>query len=109
LKGEFLNEEIKKVAKNNRWELNHDYHFGGYGKINNDLIAFMNDFYNRVGILLDPIYTGKLLFGVMDLIRTGFFPDGAKILVIHTGGIQGIQGMNIKLKNKKQPLIEYHD
>ena len=51
----------------------------------------------------------KMLFGVFDLIKKGFFPVNSKILVIHTGGIQGNQGMNIKLKNKNLPLIQYHD
>lgn len=109
LKGEFLKDEIARFANNNRWELIDDYHFGGYAKTDNDLIAFMNDFYKSTEILLDPIYTGKLLFGVTDLISRGFFPDNSKILVIHTGGLQGIEGMNLKLKNKKQPLIKYHD
>lgn len=109
LKGSFLKKEIVSFANNYRWELIQEYHFGGYAKINKDLIDFMNAFYKNEGILLDPIYTGKLLFGVMDLIKKGFFPDGSKVLVIHTGGIQGIKGMNLALKNKNLPLINYHD
>jgi 1-aminocyclopropane-1-carboxylate deaminase len=109
LKGDFLGDEIRKFVKNNRWELIHDYHFGGYGKVNGKLIAFINSFLERTGIPLDPIYTGKMVFGVMDLIRANYFPDGSKILLIHTGGIQGIQGMNARLKIKKLPLIKSDD
>ena len=109
LKGDFLSEDIRKFVTKSNWELISDYHFGGYGKVNTDLIEFMNTFYKETKIPLDPIYTGKMLFGVMDLIQNNYFPRDSKILVIHTGGIQGIQGMNIKLKNKKVPLINYND
>jgi len=69
------------------------------------LIAFINEFYLKTDISLDPIYTGKMVFGVMDLIHKGYFPKGSRILMIHTGGLQGIEGMNIKLKKKKSPLL----
>ena len=82
-----------------------DYHFGGYGKVNPELIAFINQFYQENKIPLDPIYTGKMVFGVMDLIEKNYFPEHSKILLIHTGGIQGIAGMNIKLKIKHLPTI----
>lgn len=107
LKGDFLKKEICKFATEAaNWDLITDYHFGGYGKINDELVQFMNQFFRQNQILLDPVYTGKMIFGVIDLIQKGYFPKGAKILAIHTGGIQGIEGMNVKLKNKKSPLIE---
>lgn len=105
LKGDFLKEEIRKFAFNENWELITDYHFGGYGKVNPELIAFINQFYVKNQIPLDPIYTGKMVFGVMDLIEKNYFPDNSRILLIHTGGIQGIAGMNIKLKIKHLPTI----
>jgi 1-aminocyclopropane-1-carboxylate deaminase len=55
---------------------------------------------------LDPVYTGKMVFGVIDLIQKSYFPNNAKILLIHTGGLQGIQGMNTLLKSKNKTLIE---
>ena len=109
LKGDFLNDEIRKFVRNENWELITDYHFGGYGKVTPELIAFVNQFYKENQIPLDPIYTGKMLFGVMDLISTNYFPDDSKILLIHTGGIQGIAGMNLKLKAKKLPIIDFND
>lgn len=108
LKGDFLEEDIRKYAKNNRWELNLDYHFGGYAKIDKVLIQFMNFFLENTKIQLDPVYTGKMLFGLYDLIEKGFFPNGSKILAIHTGGLQGIQGMNIKLEQLHLPKIKTH-
>jgi 1-aminocyclopropane-1-carboxylate deaminase len=109
LKGDFLNEDIRKFAQNSNWELITDYHFGGYGKVNPELIAFINQFYTDNKIPLDPIYTGKMVFGVMDLINKNYFPENSKILLIHTGGIQGNAGMNLKLKAKKLPLIDFNE
>ena len=105
LKGDFLKEDIGKFAKKNNWKLITEYHFGGYAKINEALISFINEFKRNYQIPLDPIYTGKMMFGVFDLIYIGFFPKGSKILAIHTGGLQGIEGMNMKLKEKGLPLI----
>jgi 1-aminocyclopropane-1-carboxylate deaminase len=109
LKGDFLNEDIRKFAKNTNWNLIPDYHFGGYGKVSQELIEFINEFYKKNTIPLDPIYTGKMVFGVIDLINKNYFPKNSKILLIHTGGIQGIQGMNIKLKSKKLQTIQIND
>lgn len=106
LKGDFLSNDICKFASNKNFELIHDYHFGGYAKINEELIRFINEFYKETGIPLDPIYTGKMMFGVFDLIKKGYFAEQSKILAIHTGGIQGISGMNQQLKNKNLTLIE---
>ena len=108
LKGDFLEEDIRKYAQNNRWELNLDYHFGGYAKIDKALIQFMNLFLENTKIQLDPVYTGKMLFGLYDLVEKGFFPSSSRILAIHTGGLQGIQGMNIKLEQLHLPKIKTH-
>jgi 1-aminocyclopropane-1-carboxylate deaminase len=106
LKGDFLKDEIRKFAANKNWELITDYHFGGYGKVNEELIQFINQFYKQTQVPLDPIYTGKMVFGVIDLIQKNYFPDNARILLIHTGGLQGIQGMNVILKNRNKTLID---
>jgi len=106
LKGDFLKDEIRKFAHNPNWDLITDYHFGGYGKVNEELIQFINQFYKRTQVPLDPVYTGKMVFGVIDLIKKNYFPENAQILLIHTGGLQGIEGMNTLLKKKKSTLIE---
>ncbi len=105
LKGDFLQNNISKFATKNNWELITDYHFGGYAKVNTQLIAFINQFKTQYGVPLDPVYTGKLMFGVIDLLENHYFKPNANILVIHTGGLQGIAGMNTRLKTKGMPLI----
>jgi 1-aminocyclopropane-1-carboxylate deaminase len=109
LKGDFLQDEIRKFVHHENWELITDYHFGGYGKVSPDLIDWINRFYAQTQIPLDPVYTGKMVFGIVDLIAKNYFPENAKILFIHTGGLQGIQGMNLKLKNKGLPILHTHD
>ena len=106
LKGDFLKEGIRSFVNKENWELITDYHFGGYGKVTAALVQFINEFYVENKIPLDPIYTGKMVFGVIDLIQKNYFPAQSKILLIHTGGIQGIQGMNMKLRNKQLPTID---
>ena len=105
LKGDFLMEEIRKFAANDRWELIDDYIFGGYAKISSELVDFMNSFFTATKIPLDPIYTGKMVFGVINLIRKNYFPKDSKILMIHTGGLQGIDGMNMKLQKQNSPIL----
>ncbi len=105
LKGNFLNDEIRTFAKKDNWNLINEYHFGGYGKITDELINFMNEFSNEFKILLDPIYTAKMVFGVIDLINKNYFPENSKILMIHSGGLQGINGINNLLKKKNKTLI----
>lgn len=105
LKGDFLSQDISRFVNKTNWLLNTDYHFGGYAKISAELISFINQFKKDYNISLDPIYTGKMMFGVIDLINKGYFKSGSKILAIHTGGLQGIKGMNTHLEQKKLPLI----
>lgn len=106
LKGDFLNNEIKKYTFRDNWKLISDYHFGGYAKVHTELIDFMNRFKREQQIVLDPVYTAKMVFGIFDLIQNGFFRKNTRILAIHTGGLQGILGMNEILKKKNLPTIE---
>ena len=107
LKSAHLRNEVSDLVNRKNWDINLDYHFGGYAKVNIELINFINDFNKKYGINLDPVYTGKLVFGIFDLVKQGYFPEKSKILAVHTGGLQGIAGMNRFLKNKNLPLIEY--
>ncbi|MGC6429687.1 MAG: 1-aminocyclopropane-1-carboxylate deaminase/D-cysteine desulfhydrase [Jejuia sp.] len=106
LKGSFLHKDISRFVSKSNWELINDYHFGGYAKVDKKLIDFINWFKSENDILLDPIYTSKMLYGVFDLIEKNYFPEGSKILAIHTGGLQGIHGMNEQLRRKNLPLIK---
>ena len=105
LKGGFLNEDICKFARQSNWELWEAYHFGGYAKVDSKLITFMNHFKTTYKIPLDPVYTAKMMYGIFDAIQTGEIPKDAKVLAIHTGGLQGIEGMNFRLKQKQLEVI----
>lgn len=105
LKGDFLNFEIKKYTNKANWELVPDYHFGGYAKISAELVEFINFFKLKNNVQLDPVYTGKMMYGIMQMIGNGKFPPNTRILAIHTGGVQGIAGMNKLLKKKNLPMI----
>jgi 1-aminocyclopropane-1-carboxylate deaminase len=106
LKGGFLKEDIRKFVHKENWRLQTEYHFGGYAKVTSELIDFTNEFKRKTQIPLDPIYTGKLLFGVLAMVKKDEFQPNTKILAIHTGGLQSITGMNLKLKKKNLPLFQ---
>jgi len=105
LKGNFLKDDVAGLVTKKNWTIQTDYHFGGYAKVNAELITFMNDFKRDTGIILDPIYNGKMIYGIYDLIKKGYFPKNTSILAIHTGGVQAVLGMNELLKKKGLPLI----
>lgn len=102
---DFLEIEIKNWTKNTNFELINDYHFGGYAKVSDNLIQFINNFKELYHVPLDPIYTGKMMFGIFDLMEKKHFPNHSRILAIHTGGLQGIEGMNQQLINKNKMII----
>lgn len=98
--GSFLYEDISRLIEKynskhyDNWSLFTQYHFGGYAKFDWKLLRFINHMHDKHKLQLDPIYTGKMLYGLCDLVHHGFFKRNSKILAIHTGGIQGIRGFN---------------
>ena len=106
LKSDYFSEEICKLTERRNFKIINDYHFGGYGKVDDDLIEFINDFKKTTSIPLDPIYTGKMIFGIFDLIQNNYFKKGSKILAVHTGGLQGIEGINQIRKKKNKTIIQ---
>lgn len=101
--GYFLNNNVENNILGfcnkifNNWSINLDYHFGGYAKINRELVLFIKQIEELNGIILDPVYTGKMLYAVYDLSRKGFFKKNDTIVALHTGGQQGIEGMKEKM------------
>ncbi len=91
----FLRDEVVELLKSatnsayDNWSINLDYHFGGYAKTTPELFQFIADFEADHAIPLEPIYTGKMLYGLFDLIGRGVFRRGSTIVAIHTGGLQG--------------------
>lgn len=98
---------VNQYTKKKNWEIINDFTFGGYGKIKPELINFMNNFYKQYKIPLDPVYTGKMLFAIFELLKKNKWRWGKKILIIHTGGLQGVSGMNNYLERKKLPILTY--
>lgn len=102
-RGEYLKEEIDRFLQAEqaaRYRLVTDYHFGGYAKVNDELIDFMRQFYVEHSVQLDPVYTGKMMFALYDQIEQGCIEQGQTVLAIHTGGLQGIAGMERRLNIK---------
>ena len=99
--GDFLVDEVKQYVNSSNWTIQSDYHFGGYAKVNEDLINFMNTFKQSHSIQLDPIYTAKMFYGIFDMIKKGEISSNSTILAVHTGGTQGIEGMNQRLLLKE--------
>ena len=84
-----LSRLLSPQEKKKKFQLVADYHFGGYAKHKMELINFMNEFYKDTSIPTDFVYTGKLFFGILDMIRNNSFPNASSILIIHSGGLQG--------------------
>ena len=89
LKGDFLSTEIKQLTRKRNWQITDQYCCGGYAKTTPELLQFIQDFEQQYDIPLEQIYTGKMLLGLTDLIQQGEFPVDHRILVIHSGGLQG--------------------
>ena len=106
LKGTFQISEIKKYTSKTNVTIVDDYCMGGYAKITPELIHFMNTFKSEHNILLDPVYTAKMMYGIYDMMEHQKFKKNSRILAIHTGGLQGIEGMNQRLKKKNSITID---
>ncbi|MBK0064485.1 MULTISPECIES: 1-aminocyclopropane-1-carboxylate deaminase/D-cysteine desulfhydrase [unclassified Acinetobacter] len=93
LKGDFLQQQVASLTHKMNWNILEDYCFGGYAKTSIQLLDFIQSFEKTYQIPLEPIYTGKMLFGVFELIEQGHFAANTRILVIHSGGLQGRQNL----------------
>lgn len=90
-----LKDNSKIVAKKNNWQINENFHFGGYAKVKSELMDFIKQFEQTNNIPLDPVYTGKMMFGIYDLIKKEYFKKGQTVVAIHTGGLQGNAGFEM--------------
>lgn len=102
--GEFLEKVISNLVFEytgktfSNWILNTDYHFGGFAKLSKELVDFTHKFNQLNGFELDYIYTNKMMFGIADLIKKGFFKSGETVVAIHSGGLQGNEGMKERVE-----------
>ncbi len=107
LRNESLEETIKNElsAPKHNWSIKSEYTFGGFARVTRELIDFINAFNESHQILLDPIYNGKAMFALGDLLKSNYFRAGSKILYIHTGGLQGITAYNYTSKSSRKILL----
>ena len=98
LKGaSFIKDEITKYTPlSSHLELHHNYHFGGYAKTTPELIEFIKTFTAQTGLLLDPVYTAKMFYAILDLHQKGIIGTDENVLAVHTGGLMGLFGMKDK-------------
>lgn len=89
LKGDFLNHDVQQLTSRKNWNITDDYCCGGYAKTMPKLLSFIQNFEQQYQIPLEHIYTGKMLMGIFDLIDRDYFKNETRILVIHSGGLQG--------------------
>lgn len=102
LKGEeFLTDDVNQLLLQTDqtstiadWTINYDYHFGGFARTDPRLLDFIGNFEHSTGIPLEPVYTGKMMLGLFDLIMRGYFPPGHRIIAVHSGGLQGKRGFS---------------
>ena len=101
LKGaDLLSQEVQTMLNNahchyNNWQINNDYHFGGYAKTTPVLFEFMASFKRDHGVQLEPVYSGKMFYGLLDLIEKDYFKPGSRLVAIHGGGLQGLRGYKL--------------
>jgi 1-aminocyclopropane-1-carboxylate deaminase/D-cysteine desulfhydrase-like pyridoxal-dependent ACC family enzyme len=104
--GSFLSDEVASFLhgtargtetnpSTNNWQIELDFHFGGYAKIDDQLLSFMNQFQSQHGFELDAVYTGKMFYGLFHRIESGYFKPGTVIVAVHSGGLQGNKGFNL--------------
>ena len=104
------NPALTAAIKNNlqtlkaNWHVNEDYHFGRFAKVTSELVEFINAFFKDFSLALDPIYNGKTMYGLFDLFQKNYFPVGAKILYVYTGGLQGVTAYNYRCKKEARRL-----
>jgi 1-aminocyclopropane-1-carboxylate deaminase len=96
----FLTADVNALLENTaterkNWRIILDYHLGGFAKTTPQLVEFIEDFEMKQGIALEPVYTGKMLFGLYALIKQGYFKSGQRIIALHTGGLQGNRTVKI--------------
>lgn len=102
--GEFLKDSVGNLLEKSgilpggKWEIKTDYHFGGYARLKPELLEFMDGFNLRNGIPLEPIYSGKLMYGIYDLIKKNYFRSNSTIVALHNGGMQGLKGLENKIR-----------
>lgn len=107
LKGGFMKAEIEKFTLRTDFDVINETTFGGYAKSDDRLISYLNSRFRESGIPLEPIYTGKMMYGIEQMIESGVITGKTRILAVHTGGLQSIAGYNKMLEKKRRLNLSY--
>jgi 1-aminocyclopropane-1-carboxylate deaminase/D-cysteine desulfhydrase-like pyridoxal-dependent ACC family enzyme len=99
-------EEVEPIVSSDMWQIQHGYHFGGFARLTPELVNFMDEFTADVGLPLEPVYVGKSLYAIQDLVRRAVIPLGARVLLIHTGGLQGLRGMAMLMQKQRNRVVQ---
>ena len=107
---QYLNKAIKELlpepAKHYKnWRLLTEHHCGGYGKFSHHDCVRIQTIVNQTGIPFEPIYSGKMLLAFMNMVEQGYFSAGQRIVLLHTGGLQGLLGL---AERNKVNLTQWH-
>ncbi len=112
LKGaDFLKTDVEKLISDYsgkdfpNWQMNQNYHFGGYAKTNEELLRFVMRFREVNNIPIEPIYTGKMFYGIYKLSEENYFRKAETIIAIHSGGLQGLAGLNERIKKRYPDFV----
>lgn len=108
VKDDSLDDKVLQLSGRKNFELI-DASENGYGKFSDETVRFINNLYEQHKIPLEPIYTGKMMRKLFELIDSNYFPENSKILAFHTGGLQGIAGANERLKKQEKKQIIFHE
>lgn len=95
---DYLEQEVlsllpKQYKNSNNWRIAHEFHRGGYAKFSPNDAEIIRTFGNIVGIDFEPVYSGKMILALLELVKSGYFPAQHRIVLLHTGGLQGLAGM----------------
>lgn len=100
LKGaEVMDDEVATMA-GYQVHIHHQFHVGGYAKTTPEYLHFIQQYAAQTGILFDQVYTGKMLWAVHHLIESGYYENGSKLLLIHSGGLLGMMSLFHSASNK---------
>jgi 1-aminocyclopropane-1-carboxylate deaminase len=83
-----IESNFKQLGIEKYLAINENYVFGKYAKESNVLTEFCKSFHTKHGIMIEPVYTGRMFYGLCDLIRQNYFPENSKIIALHTGGVK---------------------
>ncbi len=83
---EVISHELEQNLVGNQWK--NKYIMGKYAKNDDALNQFCKTFEEDHHISIEPVYTGRMFYGLYDLIKSNYFEKGSSILALHTGGIK---------------------